>query len=92
MAIGRALDEKIYPTPNGLKGTLNKDFIKRCETYFREEGLSAFIIGDKNKSYAAISRLTSEGESDKIIYTIQENGSLSPDVNSETLIKDMTIS
>ena len=32
MALGRALDEKIYPTPNGLNKVLTPEFIKRCET------------------------------------------------------------
>ena len=47
IALGRALDEKTYPVPNGLNKTLTPEFIKRCETYFKEKNLCATLIKDK---------------------------------------------
>jgi hypothetical protein len=58
MALGRALDEKVYPIPNGLKKVLTPEFLKRCETYFKEEGLIAPLIKTKSLSKVYLSNVT----------------------------------
>ena len=78
MALGRALDEKVYPIPNGLNKVLTPKFIHRCETYFKEKDLSAPLIKEKETlNRISLSNVTVDNvtQLDQYFY-IDRNGAL----------------